>query len=474
MSSEREAAEPAPACEAAAEQAARGVAAHADGSHGPCAARAAGRACRHRGPHGPHCEPVRFDRVRPRLQRRLFFAFGLTIALTAALVGGLARLLSTTERGLRDPRALARFVSSRLSDAWDDTSSRDGFVRDLHVHLGLATTLLDASGARLSQHGAPCEEPWATLRVEREGTRLGTLRVCAPSHGAGPWRVALGFLTVVAALWAASGAIARRILRPLRRLEAMARRIAEGDLAARSNLVPERHGEFGVLGATMDEMAARIAQQLADQRELLAAVSHELRTPLGHLRVLLDLAREQPQRVRLDALEEEVLELDALVAELLASSRVDFGALETREVDAVELSERALERAGLGLEALAVHGTPRRIVADPTLLARALANVLRNAQTHGAGVERLALRFEPTRVLFAVDDRGPGVAPDERERVFEAFHRGEQSAGSSLGLGLSLVRRIAEAHGGHAWIEDAAPRGARVLFSLTTETQRAP
>jgi len=273
-------------------------------------------------------------------------------------------------------------------------------------------------------------------------------------------------LAALAVLWAASGLFARRLLRPLRRLEQLAKRIGEGDLSARAGLDPQRHGELGMLGTTMDEMAERIDAQLADQRELLAAVSHELRTPLGHLRLLVEMARDEPSEPLVDEIEAEVLEVDALVGQLLASSRLDFGALSPRTVDPVELVERSLERAEVDVSKLAVEGEAALIEADPTLLARALSNLLTNAAQHGGGVTGASLRFTPDEVVFAVEDAGPGFAPGERDEVFEAFYRGERRAGASLGLGLSLVSRIATAHGGRAWIEDVEGGGARVLFSI--------
>ncbi len=425
--------------------------------------------------HGPswareaHCRfHSRFERVHPRLQRRIFFWFGASIVFTAIVVGVLFQALSPSDRWRREAEGLQRFVSSRIAEVWDDPAARDRFVRDLHDELHLDATLLDARGDVLLRAGRECDEAWLRIPVARRGTTLGTLEVCGKPYPGGGIRFALALLVAIAILWAASGILARRLLKPLRHLEGMARQIGEGDLSARTNLSPQRHGELGMLGVTLNEMAARIEKQLADQRELLAAVSHELRTPLGHLRVMLEMMRERAESVPVDDVEREVLEVDALVGQLLASSRVEFGTLEASEVDGVELAERALERVDLQSDRLAVEGTPRGFSADPTLVARALANLLVNAQGHGRGVEALELRFEKDEVVFAVEDRGPGFGPEEREKVFEPFYRGAHRAGASLGLGLALVRRIAEAHGGRAWIEDIEGGGARVLFSIAT------
>jgi signal transduction histidine kinase len=275
-------------------------------------------------------------------------------------------------------------------------------------------------------------------------------------------------------LWLSAGAIAWSLTRPLMSIVRVTRELGAGKLDSRLEL--GRHsGELGVLADAVNDMAARIERQVADQRELLAAVSHELRTPLGHARILLDTARDRGTDPALvDGLEREIVELDALVGQLLATSRLEFEVLERRRVDGAEAAARALDRAGLPAELLEVVAGDTGCDADPTLLARALANILRNAQEHGnahggsarGGATRLRLRREGEALAFEVDDAGPGFAAEDLERVFERFYRGERRAGGSLGLGLSLVRRIAQAHDGRAWAENLPAGGARVGFTI--------
>ena len=129
----------------------------------------------------------------------------------------------------------------------------------------------------------------------------------------------------------------------------VARDIGDGKLKSRLEL--GRHGgELGVLADAINDMAARIERQLADQRELLAAVSHEIRTPLGHMRILLETARDAAATAAVLAeLEREVREVDGLVGQLLAGSRLDFGQLDRRPLDLGELAAdvaTALERRG--------------------------------------------------------------------------------------------------------------------------------
>ncbi len=407
-------------------------------------------------------------RHKKKLQRRIFMWFGASILVTALAVAMVFRMLSPTERLQRDAEGFEHFTSSRVAAVWDDAPAREAMLADLHSDLNFDVSLFDASGALVSRHGGACEEPWIQLPVRAEdGTTLGRMEACGEPYRWGGWRFVLVLLLAIAILWGASGIFAARLMRPLRRLEDMARQIAEGDLSARTNLDPHHDGELGVLGATMNEMLDRIEKQLADQRELLAAVSHELRTPLGHLRLLVEMGREKPTQALVDEVEREVLELDELVSQLLASSRLDFGTLHTRAVDPIDVAELALSRVDLDVTKLEVEGDRTLMEADPTLLGRALANLLNNGEQHGGGVRRVVIRFEADVVVFFVEDDGPGFAEDERERVFEAFYRGEHRAGASLGLGLSLVHRIATAHGGRAWIEDVEGGGARVLFSIS-------
>lgn len=268
------------------------------------------------------------------------------------------------------------------------------------------------------------------------------------------------------ALWLVSGVIAWRITRPLMQVIRVTRDIRDGKLESRIEL--GRHaGELGILAQSVNDMAARIEKQIADQRELLAAVSHEIRTPLGHMRILLESAREKHVEPSMVAdLEREVLEIDRLVGQLLAGSRLDFGTVDRRDLDAADLAALALERAGIDAETLDVSAAATSLAGDPTLLAGALANLLDNAERHAGGAVRLGVRSDQAAVVFEVDDRGPGFSAEDLPRAFESFYRGRQRGHGSLGLGLSLVRRIAVAHGGRAWAENLPGGGARVAFSV--------
>jgi signal transduction histidine kinase len=275
-------------------------------------------------------------------------------------------------------------------------------------------------------------------------------------------------LSVLATAWPLTWLATFHIAWPLRELATVAGELRSGRLERRDQL-PRGPGEVGEVGEALRGISERLAKQLRDQRALMAAVSHELRSPLGRARVLVELAREgSGAPTAYDDLQGEIDAMDGLVGDLLAAARIDFEAISPRELDATDAARRALELASMPADALVVHDGGV-VNADPTLLSRALAVLLDNGRRYGGQTVRLHVRGRSTRVRFEVEDDGPGFPPGDEERAFQPFWRGPatgERAAPGEGLGLALVRQIAQAHDGHAAAQNRPEGGARVWLEL--------
>jgi two-component system, OmpR family, sensor kinase len=285
-----------------------------------------------------------------------------------------------------------------------------------------------------------------------------------------PWLRPVSLFGAGAVLWFFSGLAARRIAAPLAELARVATELGAGKLGRRVRLPRFGASEITELATAFNEMAQRIEQQLRNQKELIGAVSHELRTPLARLRILLAMLQERGENPGITAkIEREIGEMDALVGELLAGARVDAGALSKRRLDLSDLVAECLERAGLSNTTMQVDAGAAVVSVDATLVSRAVTVLLDNAVKHGGAVLRVHVEAAGSAVRISVEDDGPGFDQADLSRLFDPFVRGRGVApeqGGGVGLGLYLVRRIAEAHGGAAFAENRTAGGARVGFTL--------
>jgi signal transduction histidine kinase len=278
---------------------------------------------------------------------------------------------------------------------------------------------------------------------------------------------------------------ARWIVRPIERLSRTARALGSGDLQARSQL--DRADEIGELGHRFDEMADRIAGLLATEKELLANVAHELRTPLTRIGVALDLASEgdaEAARASLAEIAVDVSELETIVDDVLTAMRFELASirapaqlpLRRARIPAGEIATAAADRLRVRhperpLELDSPDDLPA-IDVDPVLLRRVIDNLLENAHkyTPDAGSTiRLAVRRGAGEVIFEVADRGVGIPADDLPRIFTAFFRGERSRSretGGVGLGLTLARRIVEAHGGTIDVTSTPNVGTTVRVAI--------
>ena len=408
-----------------------------------------------------------------RLQRALFWWFGITILMTCLVSFGVMRLVSPEVHSWRrEAERLQNFAGGRFAKVWDDAPARLELATAVAQAFDASLRVVDVNGQQLDAVGGACVDESVSIRVEKDGRALGTVHGCLRRYGTHWAGVAVTLLAAFFTIWAATAKLTRKLTRPLQDLTRVTREIGEGKLESRVRLGYTHRGEVGILAESINEMAKRIERQMKDQRELLAGVSHEIRSPLARLRVLAELLQGGTASPDLHAkIEQEVAEIDDLVGKLLASSRLDFGALELSVLCARDVALRALERAGLSPDLLHDTSNDAGLRGDATLLARALGNLLENAEHHAGGVSALTLRTDADNVVFEVTDAGPGLSEQALAHGFDPFYRGssdgQTSSRGALGLGLSLVQRIARAHGGDATIQNRMPEpGAIARLSV--------
>lgn len=260
-------------------------------------------------------------------------------------------------------------------------------------------------------------------------------------------------------------------LRPVDGLRRGAEEITGGRTSRRLP-VPPAHDEVQRLAVTLNGMLDRLEHANARQRAFVADAAHELRSPLASARTQLEVARHHPQAgdwpETADAVLEDVSRMSRLVDDLLLLARLDEGVMPrgTRPVDLAEVADCVVARRGTS--ARRTGDAPVVVEGDADALSRAVDNLVANALRHARSDVTVDVRREGADAVLRVTDDGPGIAPEDRVRVFERFGRLDEArsrdAGGS-GLGLPIVRELVRAHGGTVHLEDAEP-GLRAVVRL--------
>ncbi len=326
--------------------------------------------------------------------------------------------------------------------------------------------------------------------------------VARAQHGVERAFVLAGVLALAGALLA-SLLIGSRFSRPLRRMATVAAQVDAGDLHPRIHEVERDGREVQVLADAFNHMLDRLTDAFAGQREFLADASHELRTPLTVIRGQLEVLAAQPSPSgeevrRVERLAQaEIARITRLVDDLLLLAKAEQTQfLRVEPIPLVSFVEELWDGATLlAPRRFALGEVPAgTLLADPDRLAQALRNLIGNAIEHTHAKDGL-VRLSVERVgeyrhaggfgappagehpdeqgveslRFVVEDDGPGIPPEQRERVFDRFHRTDAArdrASGGTGLGLAIVRAIAEAHGGRASATASAAGGARIELEL--------
>ena len=395
--------------------------------------------------------------------KRLYYQFYLTIVASLVLVvvvgGALWSVVDHDAPSHRRSDLIGELVAAALPPANAPAGQQESALQHLAQRLGTDLTLYDQSRQLVASSGSPL-----ALHDDEDDDHGGwhhggghpTWSMRLPD---GRWIVArlpgevrfskwgLVFLLggVAGAVALASFPVARRVTRRLERLQKGVELWGAGDLAARVKV--EGRDEVAQLAESFNGAAARIEDLVGAHKMLLANASHELRTPLARIRMAVELLKEGVDSERKAALEADIAELNRLIEEILLTSRLDANA-ELDVYEEVDLLALAAEEAAR-YEHCDVGGAAATIVGDPRLLRHLMRNLLDNAARHGAPPIRVMVQPRDDTVVLTVCDQGPPIPDSERETIFLTFRRAAASneTTTGAGLGLALVRQIANRHG---------------------------
>lgn len=424
--------------------------------------------------------------------RTLFLRIYLTVVASLLLfalgAGWLAQRRIENERQNFQVAAVERsagwaaLIENSLPPATAPEAEQRNALLDWGERLRLPLALDDPRGRRIATtdrferlesepdgHRRTLRMPLAdgrTLWLRRPGMRAPGGRPPPLWFGGG-----LGLGAALLVVFAAVALGAYPVVRALtRRLEALKRGVEQFGAGRLQERVDDRgRDEVAAVATSFNRAAAQVEALVRSHQSLLANASHELRSPLARLKMAVAMLEDAPpeQRARLKReIDTNIGELDALVEEVLLASRLDArGDIERRQ--AVDLPALAAEEASHVGAAVQGFGS-LQVQGDERLLRRALRNLLENARRYGGAQVEVELVRAAGGVDVRVCDRGPGVPAEMRERIFEPFFRlpGHAEREGGVGLGLSLVKQIAERHGGRVRCEARDGGGSCFVLSL--------
>ncbi|MEY9534211.1 sensor histidine kinase [Sinorhizobium fredii] len=410
--------------------------------------------------------------MRSRLFLKIYLTLLASLAAVAVANAGFV-WLGQGEEDLSWQSQRARFVAALIPADMDRRSveaTLERFSRTFDADIAV----YDPRGRLIAGAGRPLprdilERRWRrdrgdvhTMVTELPDGRAVAARMERPFRPAG--RNPLAYLALIAGvIGLAAYPVVRHLTRRLERLRAGVDAWGRGDFVAR---VPAGgRDEVAAVAKSFNKAADHVQRLIKSHRALLANASHELRSPLARLRVAIDLYEQAPEEKRKEEIVRNLAELDTLVEEILLASRLDH----VEKLDAPEsvdlLALVSEEGARNGVE---VSGTPAIITGDARLLGRLVRNLMQNALRHGRPPVSATVARVGGAVELTVRDHGPGVPESESARVFEPFYRpsGRSEAAGGWGLGLALVRQIAERHGGAVRYESQLGGGACFVVKL--------
>jgi signal transduction histidine kinase len=300
------------------------------------------------------------------------------------------------------------------------------------------------------------------------GRYLFTERLMAPLHAVHTYLVWLLLLLMVAVVFIAH-AVLRRLLRPLRELGDGVALLSSGQLDV---TVPQRrHDEFGALAEAFNRMVSRVRDMIRARDQLLLDVSHELRSPVTRMKVALELLPEGDKKHRMAA---DLDEMELMISELLELERLREGRIRKERRNIVPILEAVVESCQDRAPGARIVSAAREIVlqVDADKLQTVIRNLVENAMKYSLPDSRpveVSAVEENGQVTIRVTDDGPGIPAEDLESIFEPFFRVDRSRSrrsGGYGLGLSISKRIVEAHGGNITAMNNPGRGASFVTIL--------
>ena len=406
--------------------------------------------------------------IRRRLHLQIYLTIIASLLAIVIVIGALFAIIRSEGEDIDDQvfALTARLSQMALPPANAPVQDQQAALERLGADFRIDINLFDQNKNRLASFGDLLEPPdeddtesdwhrqgmgpawvlrlpddrWLAIHLKRDKKRRPILGIL------------LSLLGIALAIGLASYPFVRKLTGRLERLKSGVEQVGAGDLSARVEV--EGKDEIASLATSFNQSAETIERLVNSNRQLLANASHELRTPLARVRLGVEMLKQKKDAKRQAALEADIAELDQLIDEILLMSRLDTGTSPQLNeiVDVLALVAEEASR----YDSCEVSGQMCEIRGNSKLLRRAIRNLIDNAFKHGKPPVNVTVDPSDTTVRIRVSDAGEGISEELKQKVFQPFFRaqGKQNI-SGYGLGLSLVRQIAEVHGGSVDVVDS-------------------